>query len=76
MAIDIHTVPGKFFSFIFFSLCSWTQICSAIAVEVEHSFSHERILIGHLCNRLRVPSIRALMCFGDWCRLCKGSPLQ
>ena len=39
-----------------------------MAVDVERSFSHGRILISHLCNRLRGSSIRALMCFGDWCR--------
>jgi len=41
----------------------------ATAVDVERSFSSGRILIGHLRNRLRAGSIRALMCFGDWCRL-------
>jgi len=41
----------------------------ATAVDVERSFSRGRILINHLRNRLRTASIRALMCFGDWCRL-------
>ena len=40
----------------------------ATAVDAEQSFSHGRILISHLRNRLRASSIRALMCFGDWCR--------
>ena len=38
-----------------------------MAVDVEQSFSHGRILITHLCNHLHTPSICALMCFGDWC---------
>ncbi len=38
-------------------------------MDVERSFSRGRILITHLRNRLRAPSIRALMCFGDWCRV-------
>ncbi|KAE9387281.1 hypothetical protein BT96DRAFT_837851, partial [Gymnopus androsaceus JB14] len=32
-------------------------------------FSHGCILIPHLRNRLRGPTIQALMCFGDWSRL-------
>jgi len=39
----------------------------ATVVDVERSFSRGRILINHLHNRLRASSIRALMCFGDWC---------
>ena len=46
-----------------------TNFHSATAVDVERSFSRGRILINHLRNRLRTASIRALMCFGDWCRL-------
>ena len=38
-------------------------------MDVERSFSRGRILITHLRNRLRAPSICALMCFGDWCRV-------
>jgi len=38
-----------------------------MAVDVEQSFSRGRILISHLRNRLCASSIRALMCFGDWC---------
>lgn len=36
---------------------------------MERSFSHGRILITHLCNRLCSATIHALMCFGDWLRL-------
>lgn len=40
----------------------------ASTVAVERSFSRGRILLNHLRNRLRGATVRALMCFGDWCR--------
>lgn len=39
----------------------------ASTVDVEQLFSRGCILINHLCNCLHAASIRALMCFGDWC---------
>ena len=41
----------------------------ASTVATERSFSRGRILLSHLRNRLRATTVRALMCFGDWCRL-------
>jgi hypothetical protein len=51
MAIDIHIIPGT---------CSHNAFLSA--VDVEHSFIRGRILISHLCNRLRASSIQAEEC--------------
>jgi len=55
--------------FVLPSLDSSTDNYSATAVNIEWSFSHGRILINHLRNRLRSSSICALMCFGDWCHV-------
>ncbi|KAJ3964260.1 hypothetical protein EV361DRAFT_772508, partial [Lentinula raphanica] len=43
-------------------------LVKTLAVGVERTFSRGRILISHLCNRLRARTIQALMCFGDWSR--------
>lgn len=40
---------------------------TATSVSVECSFSRDRILLSHLRNRLRANTVRALMCFGNWC---------
>jgi hypothetical protein len=54
--------------FLFCISLNYSLYHLATAVDVERSFSRGRILISHLRNRLRASSIRALMCFGDWCR--------
>jgi hypothetical protein len=35
-------------------------------VDVERVFSHGRLLLSHVRNRLSVQSTRALMCLGVW----------
>lgn len=67
LGISIHSIMGMC-SFIFsFPLLIDNYVVTA--VPVERSFSRGRILIPHLRNRLRGPTIQALMCFGDWSRM-------
>lgn len=62
----MQRLVSSYISFTFSS--AYLSYLTATAVDVEQSFSRGRILINHLRNRLRASSIRALMCFGDWCR--------
>lgn len=49
------------------STCSHVLI-AATSVEVEHCFSHGRIIVNHLYNRLSAQTTRALMCLNYWNR--------
>ncbi|KIK80534.1 hypothetical protein PAXRUDRAFT_126440, partial [Paxillus rubicundulus Ve08.2h10] len=41
----------------------------ATSVDVECLFSHGRILLSHIRNRLSVQTIRALLCLKSWSQL-------
>ena len=41
----------------------------ATSVDVEHLFSHGRVLLLHNCNHLSSQTTHALLCLGDWSRL-------
>jgi hypothetical protein len=38
----------------------------ATSVEVERCFSHGRIIVSHLCNRLTGQTTRTLLCLHYW----------
>jgi len=38
----------------------------ATSVDVEHLFSHGRLVLSHVCNRLSVQSTCTLLCLGSW----------
>ena len=41
----------------------------ATSVDVKHLFSHGRLILSHVRNRLLVQSTRALFCVGLWSEL-------
>lgn len=41
----------------------------ATSVDVERVFSHGRLLISHVCNRLTAQTCRAMICLREWGRL-------
>jgi hypothetical protein len=38
----------------------------ATSVDVEHIFSHGRLILSHVRSRLSAQSTRALICLGSW----------
>jgi hypothetical protein len=52
-------------------LCYWGGLNITIAtfVDVEQVFSHGRILLSHIRNRLAAQTTCALMCVGTWSQL-------
>jgi len=63
MALDYLTIPGMISHSPSPLL---TDFHLATSVEVERTFSQERLLLSHVRSRLSVQSTRALLCLGVW----------
>ena len=69
MAFDYLSIPGSFLSescYGFTDMYLIPSITVATSVDVERTFSRGRLLLSHVCSRLNVQSIRALLCLGAW----------
>lgn len=69
-AVDYLSIPGESMAI---SLCVCTcqpnvSNITATSTDVERVFSHGRVLITYLRNRLTPESMRALFCLGAWLR--------
>ena len=69
MALDYLTIPGSYLNEVQLSSSNvliflvWKL---ATSINVEQVFSQGQIVLSHLCSRLSVQTMRALMCLGAW----------
>ena len=55
--------------FVFPPVYCYSSIFSATSIDVEHVFSQGRLLLSHVCSRLSIQSMCALLCLGQWSTL-------
>jgi len=68
MALDYLSVPRELFHISCSSIKSSAVLLPATSTAVERVFSQGQHLLEFTRNRLSGDSIRAMLCFGDWCR--------
>jgi hypothetical protein len=66
MALDYLSIPGMFGPSLFLQIFSLSALRLATSTDVEHLFSHGRLILSHTRSRLSTESTRTLLCLGSW----------
>lgn len=67
MALDYLSIPGKFVLSSAFDPCTNLSLL-ATSVNVERVFSKGRLLLSHVCSRMKAQTTCAVLCVRAWSR--------